>query len=205
MIAQPPFCTAYAARHTAVVVLAAGASRRLGRPKQLVRLRGEPLVRRVVRLAAGLRPAWIGVVVGADATRVAEALAGTGAVLVPARHWRSGMAASLAAGVRRAPRQARYLAVLSVDQWRLGAADLRRLWSAAGRQPAAAWYAGHCGIPAIFPQRLRSSLLALRGERGARALLEACGATAVPMPAAATDLDTASDLRQLRGCGRGGD
>lgn len=159
---------------------------------------GEPLVRRIARLATTSRPLWVGVVVGARATRVACALRGTGVVIVRARHWREGMAASLAAGVRAAPRAARHVAILSADQWRVTPDDLARLVRAAGRLPAAADYAGRAGIPAVFPARLRPALLALRGDRGARALLAAGPIVAVPMPSAADDLDTPADLARLR-------
>jgi CTP:molybdopterin cytidylyltransferase MocA len=173
-------------------------SRRLGRPKQLVRRGGEPLVRRAVRVAEALGPTWIGVVVGAGATRVAAALRGSGAEVVHAARWREGLSASLAAGVRRAPRRARRLLVMTVDQWRVGGGDLARLLAAPGRRPAAAAYAGRLGVPAVFPRRLWPALLQLRGDRGARELLERGPATAVPMTAAATDLDTPAELAALR-------
>jgi molybdenum cofactor cytidylyltransferase len=189
------------ARDTAVLILAAGASRRLGRPKQLVRLGREPLVRRAVRIAESLGPTWIGVVVGARAARVAVALAGTNAEIVRARRWHEGLAASLAAGVRRAPRRARWLLVMTVDQWRVGRADLARLLAAPGRWPAAAAYGGRLGVPAAFPRRAWPALLRLRGDRGARELLERGPATAVPMPAAGADLDTPAELGALR-CAR---
>jgi len=179
-------------------VLAAGASRRLGRPKQLVRRAGEPLVRRTVRVAESLRPLWIGVVVGARAARVAAALRGTGVEIVPAARWRDGLAASLAAGVRRAPGRARRLLVVTVDQWQVGAADLARLLAAGRRGPAAAAYGGGLGVPAVFPRRLWPALARLRGDRGARALLERGPATSVPLPAAATDLDTPAELAAFR-------
>jgi molybdenum cofactor cytidylyltransferase len=186
------------ARDLAVLVLAAGASRRLGRPKQLVRLGRETLVRRAVRVAESLAPLWIGVVVGARAARVAAALGGSSAEIVRARNWREGLAASLAAGVRRVPRQARCLLVMTVDQWRVGGADVARLLAASGRTPAAAAYGGHLGVPAIFPRQMWPALLRLRGDRGARELLERGPTTPVPMPAAGADLDTPAELESLR-------
>ncbi len=188
------------ARDTAVLILAAGESRRLGRPKQLVRAGHEPLVVRAVRLAQRLGPLWVGVVVGARAGRIAAALAGLDAEVVHARRWRDGLSASIAAGVRRAPRCARRLLVLTVDQWQVGAGDLGRLLAAArGRQPAAAAYAGRLGVPAVFPRRLWAALAGLRGDRGAQQLLGRGPATAVPMAAAAADLDTPAELSALRG------
>ena len=73
-----------------------------------------------------------------------------------------------------------------------------RFVRAAQRMPAAACYAGHAGIPAVFPARLRARLLALRGDRGARAVLALGAYARVPMAAAADDLDTPADLARLR-------
>jgi len=181
----------------AVLVLAAGASRRLGRPKQLVRIGGEALVARAIRLARSLGPLWVGVVVGAQAARTAALARTHGASVVPALRWREGLSASLRAGVRGAPRSARRLLVMAVDQWGIDSVDLGRLLAAAGPDGAAAAYAGRLGVPAVFPRRRFAELLTLRGDVGARALL-AGRATPVPMPRAALDLDTPEELAALR-------
>ena len=199
MIAQRP----RPARDTAVLILAAGGSRRLGRPKQLLRCGPEPLVRRAAGIALALAPLWVGVVVGARRGEVAAALQGSGAAIVVARGWREGLAASLRAGVARAPRRARQLLVMTVDQWRLRETDLARLVAAAGRRPAAAAYGGQLGVPALFPRRLWPALSRLRGDRGARQLLERGAARAVPMPRAAADLDTPRELAAFRAGARG--
>lgn len=183
-------------------MLAGGASRRLGRSKQLVPLGGEPLVRRTTRLALQLRPAWVGTVVGARRGRVVRALAGLPVCIVTAHRWRDGMAASLVAGVRALPSGPRHLLVLSSDQWRIEARDLERLVRARDRTPAAAAYASRVGIPALLPLTLRRELLALRGDRGARALLGP-DVVSVPMPRAAEDLDTPEALATLRRLARG--
>ena len=60
----------------AAVVLAAGGSRRLGEPKQLLRLSGQPLVRRAALAALGSRAERVLVVTGARAREVEAALAG---------------------------------------------------------------------------------------------------------------------------------
>lgn len=193
MIAQPP----RQARVTAVLVLAAGASRRLGRPKQLVCLGGVPLVRRALGSALALRPRWAAVVVGAQGARVAAAVRGSGAAIVRSRRWRDGLAASLAAGVRAAPGDARWLLVLLADQWRVGSEDCAKLLARAGRRPVAASYAGRLGVPALFPRSAWPALRRLRGDRGAQQWLQGA-ALAVPLPRAAADLDTPADLAALR-------
>ena len=86
----------------AAVILAAGASRRLGQAKQLVTIGGEPLLRRTVRLAAqaGCHP--IVVVLGFEADRMRSALAGFRVIVAVNEDWRAGMGSSLRCGVETA-------------------------------------------------------------------------------------------------------
>jgi molybdenum cofactor cytidylyltransferase len=185
-------------RDLAVLILAAGASRRLGRPKALVRLAGETLAARSVRLARALRPGWVGIVLGASGARVAHALGDSGAALVHAPRWREGLAGSLRAGFAAVPPRARRVLILAVDQWALRPKDLISLLAHRARGPVAAAYAGTRGIPVVFPRAWRVRLARLRGDRGARVLLAGTQAVGVALAAAAQDLDTPADLRALR-------
>lgn len=179
------------------VVLAAGGSRRLGRPKQLVPWRGRPLVRRVARaaLAAGCEP--VVVVVGARAADVRATLDGLPVEIVVNPHWRRGLAGSIRAGIRRVARRGVTAAALLVcDQPRLTPAVLRRLIASHAGPPsgtAACAYAGTVGVPAIFPRSRFPELLALRGDRGAHRLLD--GRTrSVRWAGGAVDVDRPDDL-----------
>ncbi|MCC5861834.1 MAG: NTP transferase domain-containing protein, partial [Gammaproteobacteria bacterium] len=139
----------------AAVLLAAGASRRLGRPKQFLRRGGLPLLLHQLRLAAGATRAGsardLVVVTGARRFAVARAASLAGAQVVHAADWQQGMGRSLARGVATvAPGQA--VLVLTVDQHRVVLRDLARLlarWRRAPWRPAAAVYAGGPGVPAI--------------------------------------------------------
>jgi molybdenum cofactor cytidylyltransferase len=178
------------------VVLAAGGSRRLGRPKQFVRLRGVPLIVAAVDRALATRPQGIVVVAGAHGSRLAAALRGRAVEIVRNRDWRLGLASSLRAGLRRVPASARSCVVTTVDQWRVTSADLERLLRAGA--PAAAAYDGVLGVPAVLPRAWRARVLALRGDVGARALFGAGGVHEVAIPSATFDLDTPRDLAALR-------
>jgi molybdenum cofactor cytidylyltransferase len=190
----------------AAMVLAAGASRRLAQPKQLLRHEGETLLNRAVRLAneAGAEPVLV--VLGADAERIQAAVALHKTITVFNTQWEMGMATSIHAGLHAlqeiAPGVAGVL-ILSCDQPRLRAAHLRVLIEsfAANLEPVivASAYAGVHGVPAVFPRLVFEELFALRGDQGARALLlrPPCPLIALPFEGGEVDIDEPGDLVYL--------
>jgi len=196
----------------ACVLLAAGGSSRLGRPKQLVRRGNRPLLLHALAAAHGAlgRDDATVVVLGAGALRLRNVLrrsaprAPNGAR--PARVaynalWRAGLAGSLRVGLDALPRTARAALVMLVDQPNVDAAALLRLiaaWRARPSIPAAADYAGRAGVPAILPRRLWHAARSLEGDVGARALLRSVRElTLVEMPEAELDVDTEEDVARL--------
>ena len=134
------------------VVLAAGNSSRLGRPKQALLVDGETLLDRAVRIAREAA----GEVIVVDRTSNPDA--------------GEGIASSIRVGVAAAGADARILFTLC-DQPRVTAEHLRAL-IAVDAPIVATGYAGIAGVPAIFAPRFVPELLALRGDRGARAIIE---------------------------------
>ena len=182
-----------------MIVLAAGSSRRLGRPKQFLRRGGITLLGGRVRLARALLASVPLVVTGARRFAVARTARLAGAECVHNPAWVEGMGSSLARGARAAGPGCALL-IMTVDQYRVDARDLRRLLAAWRRRPwraAAAAYAGVTGVPAIFPTAWRSRLAGLRGDRGAGALLQTAGRrlSSVALPRAAIDVDYPEDWR----------
>jgi CTP:molybdopterin cytidylyltransferase MocA len=179
------------------VVLAAGASTRLGEPKQLVLLGGETLLERAVRtcVEAGLKP--VIVVLGANATQVAARCDLRAAEVVRCERWAEGMGQSIAVGIGAAQEAgARSAVVLTADMPFVSAEHLAML-SRKREDVRASNYAGRNGVPAHFPQSMFGELMSLHGDAGARALLSE--ATCVPLSAEqALDVDTKDDLVKVR-------
>lgn len=183
-----------APRH-GLLVLAAGASRRLGEPKQLLPFDGESLVRRSTRAGLATGPAQALLVLGAAPDRVAAEVADLPVTPVPCPGWQQGLGASLATGLRALHGDIAGALVLVCDQPALDAAHLQALVAAWRRDPAraaASAYAGVLGVPALLPRAWFDELAAGRDDRGARGLLRrhAADVSAVPAPALARDLDT---------------
>lgn len=186
-----------------VVVLAAGASTRLGEPKQLVRLDGRPILHTVVSRAAALAGHAVTVVLGAHARELAQLLRHSPASVIVNRQWREGLGSSIRAGVAALPPACDAVLLLLADQVAVTADDLKRLASAWKGQDgviAASLYSGTVGVPAIFPRWCFSDLMALRGDHGAKSVLHRHSdrLVRVPMPEAAIDLDTPEQLEALR-------
>ena len=159
-----------------IVVLAAGASRRLGHPKQLVEIDGEPLIRRAYRIASAVAPTIV----------VTRAELAFGDAIVN-EHAEEGMASSIRLGVAACDGD---VLLMTCDQPHVTSAHLRALIDA-NAPIAATAYAGTPAMPAFFAKEFRAELLALRGDVGARSVIERHRevVVAIPLPEAELDVD----------------
>jgi molybdenum cofactor cytidylyltransferase len=185
------------------IVLAAGASTRFGSAKQLIRIAGRPLLQTVVARAAEAVGNAVIVVLGARADELAPLLKHSADSVVINRDWREGLASSIRTGVARLPAACAAVMLVLADQAAVTAEDLKRLAAAWRRQPqysAAAHFGTTTGAPAIFPRSRFRDLAELRGDVGARTLLQRDPdrVVRVPMARAALDLDTPEDLLALQ-------
>jgi CTP:molybdopterin cytidylyltransferase MocA len=172
------------------IVLAAGFSTRLGQPKQSVRIAGETLLERTVRIAREASLAPVFVVVSSELCHPAL----SGAMLLVNHEAREGMASSIRAGVRAAMEiHAEGAVILACDQIAVTVEHVRRVIFTGGRQEVvASGYADRKGVPAYFPKSAFLELMALHGDVGARELLRE--ARTVPLAGGELDIDTAEDL-----------
>jgi molybdenum cofactor cytidylyltransferase len=180
------------------VVLAAGASTRLGRAKQEIVLdeaTGETLVERAVRVAveAGLSPV---VVVVRPAASFVKRL--QGCVVVMNEQADEGMASSIRCGIR-ALHDVVGAVVMTCDQVQMRAAHLEQLCAEPERVTGSR-YAGRVGVPAYFPAAVFAELMKLQGDVGARELLRE--AATIADEDLALDIDTEADVERARASSR---
>jgi len=189
-----------------LILLAAGGSTRMGRPKQLMAYEGCALVRRAadVALAAGCSP--IVVVTGAAADEVGAALHGVSGLLIEHNSaWAAGMGTSIRAGLARLLRQSPAVdgvIVMLCDQPHVTADHLRRLIVLHGgevKSIVATYYSEAPGVPCFFAAEWFPALQQLPDEHGAkRVILSAGDAVAtVPLAAAAVDIDMPDYYQRL--------
>lgn len=178
----------------------------MGMPKQLIEVRGRPLVARAAQ-AALEAPVWpVIVVLGAHAERIRPVLAKLPVLTVENPAWPEGMGSSIRCGIASLGEFSRDLdgAVLALcDQPAFSAEAIRRLIRAqqeTGLKIAAARYCGRNGAPALFSREHFPKLLSLTGEEGARTLLNRSPdlVASVEMPELELDLDTPADCERLR-------
>jgi molybdenum cofactor cytidylyltransferase len=194
------------------LVLAAGGSSRMGRPKQLLPVAGTPLLVRAVEAALSSQAWPVVVVLGAEAGQIRPALARLPVLVVENPAWSEGMASSIRSGLallRQFSRAIDGVLVALCDQPGFSAESISRLVATqrvTGRSIAAARYAGRCGAPALFMREHFPALAVLVGEEGARELLngDPDRVAAVDMPELAVDLDTPEDYAAWQKSAAGG-
>jgi molybdenum cofactor cytidylyltransferase len=186
-----------------VVVLAAGYSRRLGRPKVSARIGGTTLLQRTLRALPALARGRIVVVVPPRAVRIRTELRGYPVVLAE----NPGRASGLSSSVRRGLRQARYSAgvlLLPADLAHLERRDIVRLierWSGARRRVVARRLGTRGAAPLILPRRLIVDGMRISGDTGLKDMIRDMAAdtiTLMDLPSASPDVDTPRDLDRAR-------
>ncbi|WP_447940682.1 nucleotidyltransferase family protein [Pseudoxanthomonas mexicana] len=181
------------------VVLAAGGSTRLGRPKQLLTRDGETLVHRAARLALASGASRVLVIVGAQADDVVSAVRDLPVECVVNARWSGGLAGSVRIAVEALAPHDHPTLLLTCDQPALDVAHLQTLGDASRRAPsgsAATRFGDRVGVPAVVAPTMLRTALAVQGDRGLRDALNAAGAgvIACDAPDLGVDIDTPEDL-----------
>ena len=188
----------------AVLLLAAGGSRRLGQPKQLLCQAGMPLVRRVAERALTTRPSTFVVVTGAHDEAVRAALTGLPLHRVCNRDWQEGLASSLQCGAAALKDHIGSVLILGCDQIRLRQEHLQGLLQLGqGRSDAIVVtdYGAGRGVPVLLPMSVLHQANGLTGDVGLKALWQRREPLLLAAAELAFDLDTPADLAQAVAAG----
>jgi molybdenum cofactor cytidylyltransferase len=185
------------------VLLAAGRSRRFGADKLCAKLNGKAVIRWSAEALAGVDETYVVIPPGADAVTQALSRLDVRFVVNLARD--EGMASSIRAGVAALPDDADAAVIALADQPLVSARVTRQLcerWLAGAAAAVAPQYRDGRGHPVLFGRECFDALRALRGDTGARAVLDALGDRLALVPVddvMPVDVDTPDALRALQG------
>ncbi|MGH2788877.1 MAG: nucleotidyltransferase family protein [Actinomycetota bacterium] len=187
------------------VVLAAGTSSRLGRPKQLLDLHGVPILQHVVDAAAASRLDDVIVVLGHEAADIGAALSlPDRARIVVNPNYSEGQSSSLGAGVAAAPDDCEAVVVVLGDQPEMTAALIDRViteWRAGESPVVRATFGGVPGHPVLIERSEFALVEEARGDEGLRSVLGVAGARVRELPLGDTplaDVDTQEHYESLK-------
>lgn len=188
----------------AVVILAAGASTRLGRPKQLLQFQQQSLIKRLVSEAKKVTATVI-VVTGFEHAKIVTELKDEPVLLVENKDWVQGMGSSIKEGMKNLKSlvpNAGAIILAVCDQPFVNAAlftAMIELHKRSGKKIVACSYADSLGTPVLFERSYFDILLQLNSREGAKKLLQQYTTDVVllPFPKGTIDIDTASDYEAL--------
>jgi len=200
-------CEESRAPSVAIVLLAAGASTRMGRPKQLLTYDGHTFLRKAAEVAAASVCRPLLVVLGAYADQLQSEIDGLLVQQVVNERWADGMGSSIRAGLealKYCDREgaAKAVVLMLCDQPCVTTAVINNLVTAFrsnSKGIVASEYGGTVGVPALFAREYFAALAELSGAAGAKQIIAAHASEVmrVPFPQGATDVDTPEDYRQL--------
>ncbi len=193
-----------------LLLLAAGASRRMGQPKQLLPVNGQPLIRQMAEVAIATACDPVVVVLGAHAAAIRPHLADLPLHCMENPDWDTGMASSIRCGlaaIQQLQPQLEAVIVMLGDQplvtsdlleglmTRYQAEQMEQTEQTGQAAIVASAYGSVVGVPALFHRRLFPALQSLTGDTGAKPVMAAHvdSCVTIPFAAGAIDLDTPQD------------
>src|SRR5258705_9789332 len=188
-----------------IMILAAGASTRMGKPKQLLLHRGQTLLRSAVETAVASLCRPIVVVIGAHAELVKEELEHLPILVVENREWEKGMSSSIRIGLDALVDTCAKLdgvVIMLCDQPFVTAGVINSLVEAhrkTGKIIVTSSYRETRGVPAFFSRQLFGEIAALESNEGARQVIanHSDAVAAIYFPEGTVDVDTPGDYEAL--------
>jgi molybdenum cofactor cytidylyltransferase len=176
----------------------------MGTPKQLLMVRGRPMLRRVSEAVCAIGLEQVVVVVGAHRDALMKALDGLAVTLVVNEDWSCGLSSSLKAGIGALRPMVQAALFVLADQPALTPELLSTLvdrYRATGARIVAPVHKGKRGNPVLFDRALFPELVAVEGDRGGRMLLlryeQELELVETSDPAVLMDIDTWQDYERL--------
>ncbi len=193
-------------RKIGVIILAAGASSRLGHPKQLVEFKGKTLLQHIIDVADSFEFHSQVLVLGAKADEIKTRIDSRNFQVVYNENWEEGMGTSISKGIFEALKlqnELDHMLILLSDQPLVNKENIEELIRVQLEtvKPATfSEYAGEVGVPAIFSKEIFSELQDLKKDQGAKKLIlnDQINFETVKFEAGNFDVDTRADVELLK-------
>ncbi len=187
-----------------IILLAAGASARMGEPKQLLRFQGETLARRAAKIALAVSTRVV-VTLGARIEITRIEVEDLPVEIAENVNWKAGMSGSIKVGLERLlsdSKELKAVILMVCDQPFVDEITLGKIIKTFGQTNpliVACEYQNTLGVPALFHRKLFPELLALDAQTGAKRLIKKYHAqtAAISFPEGAFDVDTPADYENL--------
>lgn len=187
-----------------IIILAAGESKRMGSPKQLLNIEGKSLIRRTAEVALATDCYPVVLVIGANKAQIAPEIIDLPLTVIDNPKWYEGMASSVKmglVGLYMTYKEVEAVIILVCDQPYLSVSLLERMVEIYQTKKApivACKYGEQVGVPALFDRKLFEELLNLTGDKGAKPVLMSHldEAHLITFEAGSIDLDTLEDYQK---------
>jgi molybdenum cofactor cytidylyltransferase len=192
-------------KNIAILLLAAGSSSRLGHPKQLVEISGQPLLQKMVETSLGSGCYPVVVVLGAYFEKIKPVIEKLPIYILENKNWEIGMGSTISCGmdflINNYP-ELKAVILLVCDQYYLAEkniTELIRFFNKTNKNIIASKYGETVGVPVLFSKHLFPELLKLNGQSGAKKLIQKYtdDLALVDFSEGLFDLDTEEDLKKL--------
>lgn len=189
---------------TGLIILAAGQSSRMGKPKQQLQYQGNSLLQHTVNIALQSPYRPVIVVLGAFADDIVPTIAPKPIDVIINTQWEEGMASSIRAGIDylQKTQGVGSALVMLCDQPHVSSKllnDMLRKKKQSGKGIVACAYNNTTGVPVLFDQKYFPELLLVTGQEGAKKILSIHpdDITTIDFPLGAVDIDTMDDYEKI--------
>ena len=190
---------------TGIILLAAGTSSRLGKPKQLLEFNDTTLLQNAIVQAKSLPNSFVLVVTGAYKESIASEVSKTDVQSIHNQDWESGMASSIVIGLLKLEELKPTIdsCIISVcDQPHISTAifkDLINNYNESGKGIVASNYSDTLGVPVLFDRKYFEELKKLKGNEGAKKIIQLhqTDVATIAFEKGAIDIDSIEDYNKL--------
>lgn len=189
----------------AIIILAAGSSSRLGKPKQLLNYQGQNLLNHAIETATVSNAGSVIVVLGSNATEIEKQIHTDNVYIVFNENYEEGMASSIRCGLeasQKLPTPVNAIILMLCDQPFVNTSllnDIIKTHKDTDKAIVSCSYVNTFGPPTLFHKSIFNELLELKGDIGARKIIhDHINDTAtIPFEVGEVDIDTEADFQKL--------